>query len=309
MTTSTSKPNAPLRLRYIPLAAVAALSLLPNTANAAITNDAKATGTYGATAVESATDSATVTVTPAGPAMTISQTISSPLTVANGPNNARTDALDTLTFNYIITNTGNVTMTGVVPNDPGPQFNGTAGTNTIPAFTPVTLAPGQSASFSGVYTLSAADARRGADITNGVTNVATITATPTAGVFTSPTSNTVQTQFTGYANLTMAKTRVLTDAAGGGTGTADVGETITYTYTVSNTGTAAVTNVSVNDLHEGAAVAVGAGGINGENITVVGTLASTDTTANNGVWSSLAAGATVQMTYTHVVTLAEFNNQ
>jgi uncharacterized repeat protein (TIGR01451 family) len=318
MKTSTQNSSAPTRLRYLPLAAVVALSLMPSAANAAITNDAKATGTYGATPVESATDSATVTVTPAGPAMSIVLSIDSGPSTNNGPNNAFVDGGDTITFRYVIANTGNVTMNNVLPSDPnGPQFGGTGGTAitsftpVAPATTPVSLAPGESVAFTAVYTITAADARRAADITNGVTNQATLTATPASGTFTPPDSNIVQTQFNGYVELTMDKVAQLADAPGGGATTADVGETITYTYTIANTGTAAATNVSVNDLHENSTtpVPLGAGGVTSEDITVVGQLASTDVTANNGVWSSLAAGATVEMVYLHTVTLTEFNNQ
>jgi uncharacterized cupredoxin-like copper-binding protein len=317
MTTSTPKPNAPSRLRYIPLAAVAALSLMPSAANAAITNDAKATGTYGAATVESATASATVTVTPAGPALTIAKSVSAGPTTSSGASATNTDAGDTITFRYVVTNTGNVTMNSVVPVEgaAGPQFNTVNGTGSFAAFSPLsaTLAPGASQAFTAVYTLSAADVFRAADVTNGVTNTATATASPASGgSYTSPASNIATATITGFGALSITKARVLTDAAGGGTGTADVGETITYTYTIANTGTAAVTNVSVDDQHEGSGVAVGAGGITAETLTVNGPLgaaASTNTVANNGIWNTLAAGASITMTYTHVVTTTEFNNQ
>jgi uncharacterized repeat protein (TIGR01451 family) len=315
MTISTQKPTAPMRLRYIPLAAVAALSLMPNAANAAITNDAKATGTYGAATVESATDSATVTVTPAGPALTVAKSVLSGPTTALGSNGTNTDANDTITFRYIVTNTGNVTMNSVSPVDPQPQFNAVNGTGSFAAFSPLSasIAPGASQAYTAVYTLSASDVFRAADITNGVSNTATATASPASGgSYTSPVSNIATATITGFGALSITKARVLTDAAGGGTGTADVGETITYTYTIANTGTASVTNVSVDDQHEGSGVAVGAGGITAETLTINGPLgaaASTNTVLNNGVWNSLAAGATITMTYTHVVTTTEFNNQ
>ncbi len=304
------------RLKYIPMAALSAvIALMPTAAQAAIDNTANATGTYGAGTVTSNNDAEAVPVTPAGPALSVAKSVSAGPTVANGPNTTQTDAGDTITFGYIITNTGNVTMNNVLPVDPSPQFAGINGTNSFPAFTPVSLAPGASAAFSGVYTLSTLDVYRAADVVNGVTNTFTATATPASGgSYTSPVSNVAQTAITGFSELVMVKTSSLADVAGGGTGTADVGETITYTYTISNVGTRPLTNVQTNDTHELAAVALGAGGVRAETVTLanagpLGLAASTDATANNGIWSTLAEGATVVMTYQHVVNITEFNNQ
>jgi large repetitive protein len=303
------------RLKYIPLVALsAAIALVPSAAQAAIDNTAQATGTYAAAPVNSNNSPVAVPVTPAGASLQITKSVSSAPTILNGVNNAKTDAGDTITFGYVITNNGNITMNNVVPVDPSPQFNGVNGTGSFPAFTPVSLVPGASAAFSGLYTLSATDVIRAADITNGVTNTATASGTPAGGPAYpgSPVSNVAQTTINGFGALSIVKTFVLADAGGGGAGTADVGETITYTYTIANTGTAAVTNVQITDTHELVGVALGAGGITSETLTVPGPLgagASTNTTANNGIWNSLAAGATITMTYVHVVTATEFNNQ
>jgi hypothetical protein len=95
-------------------------------------------------------------------------------------------------------------------------------------------------------------------------------------------------------------------------GPVNVGETIVYTYTVANTGNVSFTNVSVTDMHgtPPLQVGLGAGGIANETLTVAGPQgagASTDSLANNGVWSTLAPGATVQFLYTHTVTQAEID--
>ena len=67
-----------------------------------------------------------------------------------------------------------------------------------------------------------------------------------------------------------------------------------------------MTNVSVKDLHGSPAIQVslGAGGITSETLTVAGPSgagASPDTTPNDGVWSTLAPGATVKFTFTYNV--------
>jgi uncharacterized repeat protein (TIGR01451 family) len=92
-----------------------------------------------------------------------------------------------------------------------------------------------------------------------------------------------------------------------------VGQTIVYTYKVTNTGNVAVANVKVSDMHGTPAVLVasGAGGVTNETLTVpgpYGAAASTDSLANDGIWSSLAPGATAQFIYTHTVTQAEIDN-
>jgi uncharacterized repeat protein (TIGR01451 family) len=311
-TTTTSAKVT--RLSAVALAAMVAFQ--PTLAYAAITNDAKATGTYGATTVDSPIDSESVPVAPAAPSLTVVKSLTTAPTIANGANTGQTDALDTIVYGYVITNNGNVTMNGVVPVDAGPQFNGTAGVNSLASFTGVTLAPGASAAFSATYTLAALDVLRAADIAAGVTNVATASGTPVGSstLYTSPDSNQVDTTITGFSELTIVKSAALADVAGGTALAADVGETITYTYTISNTGTRSLTNVQVNDDHEvGTIIPVGgATGINSETLTVAGPLgagASTNGTVGDGIYATLAPGATVTMTYLHGVTQTEFNNQ
>lgn len=90
------------------------------------------------------------------------------------------------------------------------------------------------------------------------------------------------------------------------------GQVYIYSYAVTNTGNVALTNVRVADLHgtPAVAVALGAGGITNETLTTPGPFgagASTNGTANDGIWNTLAPGATVTFTYTHTVTLAEFD--
>jgi hypothetical protein len=96
-------------------------------------------------------------------------------------------------------------------------------------------------------------------------------------------------------------------------GPVSLGQTIIYTYTVTNTGNVSLNNVHVIDMHGSPAVQIanGAGGITSETLTIPGPLgagASTDTVANDGVWTTLAPGATLQFTYTHTVTQAEIDH-
>jgi large repetitive protein len=282
---------------------------------ATIDNTANAVGTYGGSTANYGSSTQNVPVAAPVPALTITKAASVP-TVANGTDNTIVDASDTITYTYTVKNTGNVTMTGVVPTDPGPTFNSFAGTGSLGAYSPATatLAPGAQQIFTATYTLSQLDADHGAGIASGVSNTAGATGTtPAAVVYNIPPAGkfTATTTIPAGPKLTMAKVAVLTDS--NANGKADLGETITYTYTVANTGNVPMTNVTVNDMHGTPAVAVplGAGGITSETLTVPGPLgaaASADTTANNGIWSTLAPGATVTFTWTHIVTQAEIDH-
>jgi uncharacterized repeat protein (TIGR01451 family) len=292
--------------------------LASQSANAAITNDATAEGTYGGNPVNSNTSSESVDVTPAGPALSVSLSIGTP-SITAGNSNAHTDGSDTVTFTYVITNTGNVTINDVVPVDAGPLFDAVAGAGSMGSFSLVEIdddiAPGESVSYTVTYTLAQVDAIRAADITNGITNVASATGTPAAGTLTNPTSNTVQATITGYSDLDLLKTAVLNDVApGGAAGTADINDTITYTYVATNNGTRTLTNVQVEDDHEaGTIIPLGVGGITSDTLSTNGPLGAgaspDDLSPTNGVWGTLAGGAAVTFTYTHTVNPTEFNNQ
>lgn len=284
---------------------------------ATIDNTANAVGTYSGITNSYGTSTQNVPVAPATPAMTITKTAAAP-TTAGGTDPVHTNSGDTITYTYVVKNTGNVTMSSVAPSDTGPTFNGSAGTGSLGAFSPVsaTLAPNATQTFTAIYTLTQLDVLHGAGVANGVSNTAgaggNYGSGPTAYVIPNGNKSTATTTIAAYAQLAIAKTYVL--AKGGGNlvaGKAELGDTITYTYVVSNTGNVAMTNVQVTDNHAGSVVPVGAGGIQGETLTTNGPLgaaASTDVTVNNGIWSNLAAGASVTFTWAHVVTQAEVDH-
>ncbi|MEP0190030.1 MAG: DUF11 domain-containing protein [Erythrobacter sp.] len=86
-----------------------------------------------------------------------------------------------------------------------------------------------------------------------------------------------------------------------------VGETVTYSYTVTNTGNETVNNVTIGDVHNGAGPAPTPAG---ETLTTdSGTTGdSTDVTADDGVWSVLAPGDVVTFTGTYIVQQADIDN-
>jgi len=259
-----------------------------------------------------------VPVAPPVASMTISKLASGP-TTANGADNTIVDAGDTIIYTYTVKNTGNVTMSGVVPTDPGPTFNAIAGTGTLGAFSPLTatLAPNATQVFTATYTLSTLDVDRSAGIASAVSNTAGATGTtPASVVYTIPNAGkaTATTTIPAGPKLAITKSKSLADT--NANGFADLGEIITYTYTVTNVGNVKMTNVFVKDMHGTPAVQVGTGilvpGMTGEALTSDGPLApgtvSTDTTANDGIWATLQPGATVTFTWTHAVTQAEIDH-
>jgi len=210
-------------------------------------------------------------------------------------------------------------MNSVAPSDPGPTFNGSAGTGSLGAFTPATatLAPGAFQNFTATYTISQLDNFHAAGVNLGVSNTAGASGTfgPGNTAYTAPPANkgTATTTVPAFPAMTVTKTyAIVHTAANAALGTnAGLGDTVNYTYVVSNTGNVAMTNVSVNDVHAGTALA--AGTVANETLTTNGPLgaaASSDVTVplNNGVWSTLAAGAAVTFTWAHVVTQAEIDH-
>jgi uncharacterized repeat protein (TIGR01451 family) len=282
---------------------------------AAIDNTATANGTPSSGTLTPPTASASVPVAPAGPKLSVVKTAGAAVeTGSDGVINAG----DTITFTYVITNTGNVTINSVAPVDAGPTFNTIAGTGTLGAFTLVsttngatsgsTLAVNESGTFTALYTLSAVDAYRAAGIAlagTPVQNSATATGTPVAGVLAAVTPSTAKTIIPANPKMSIAKSFVFTTDNGTLT-KADVGDVITYTYVVTNTGNVSITSLSINDIHEGVALS---GQPANETLTSDGPLApgtvSSDSVANNAVYSTIRPGAVVTFTYVHTVTQAE----
>jgi uncharacterized repeat protein (TIGR01451 family) len=277
---------------------------------ATIDNTATSSGTYNAGTTTSTGSTVNVPVTAAAPALSVVKSVTGAPTVAAGSDATISDSGDTITFSYAIQNTGNVTLTSVSPTDAGPQFNGTAGTGTMAAFVPASvgsLAPGATANFTAIYTMSQLDVLRAAGLTNGVTNVAAATGTtPSLGTFNSGNSPLAQTTIPAGPQLAVVKSVT----AGPSGGTADVGETITYRYRVTNSGNVVMTNVAINDTHEGTLLPAGTAA--GETFVSDGPLgavpATTDNNATAGIWGTLQPGAVIDFFYVHTVTQTEVNN-
>ncbi|MFV0258306.1 MAG: GEVED domain-containing protein, partial [Acidimicrobiales bacterium] len=182
---------------------------------------------------ESLTDvSSTNSPIPSHPVLTLDKTAGTPF---DANNDGLVDAGDTMAFSFAVTNAGNVTITNVAVVDPK-----------IGAVTcaTTTLTPGASTTCVGnaLYTITAGDVTTGA-----VLNTATANGRD-------PGLNAVVSNQDSTATPTQApQPRLSLDKQAGtptdvnGSGLTDAGDTIAYTFTVTNPGNVRITGLAIND--------------------------------------------------------------
>ncbi|MCX5401986.1 hypothetical protein [Streptomyces sp. NBC_00102] len=221
-----------------------------------VTNVATAHGQSGTTPVESPPDDVTLVV-----ASELS------LTLDKSADDTRVyQAGDEVTYTYTVTNSGDTTLTDVTVTDD---------LVTDVTCDSTTLAPGATTTCTGTYTITAADAARGT-----VTNLAA--AAGQAGgtrVVSPPDDVTLRTQPQGEPGLRLVKS--VDDAR-----RYQVGDAVTYTYTVTNTGPSEVTGVTVTDDHVSgvtcAETTLAPAGLPGDSTTCTGTYTVTGADAERG---------------------------
>ncbi|WP_341953160.1 AraC family transcriptional regulator [Salinibacterium sp. TMP30] len=191
-----------------------------------VKNTATSTGSFGATTVNN--PSPQVTTPTVAATRTISLTKSGALAAG-----ATGVAGDVVTYNFVVRNTGNVTLTGVTLTDPLPGLStvafgawpGAAGT----------LAPNTQVAASATYTLKQSDVDAGS-----VANSATTRGTPPTGaavVATAPATVVVAPN----GAIAVTKTGAVTSGSGG------VGSTITFAFAITNPGNVTLTGVALAD--------------------------------------------------------------
>ncbi len=187
-----------------------------------ITNTATATGTPPSGPPPTSPPSTVTIPAPQNPALTLAKS-ATPTTVAA--------AGDTVTYHFLVTNTGNVTLAPVTVTEGAFTGTGTLSPVTCPAGA-TSLAPGASVTCTATYTLTQADVDAGS-----VTNTATATGTPPAGPpVTSPPSTTTVTVPPAPALTVVKSANPATVGA--------AGDVVTYSFLVTNTG-----NVTLTDAH------------------------------------------------------------
>jgi uncharacterized repeat protein (TIGR01451 family) len=192
-----------------------------------VSNTASSTASFGATTVQS-TSAAVVTPTAAAaPALV---TTKSAALESGGTGRAG----DTIVWTITLRNTGNVTLTDVRAADSLPGIS-VATYGTWPSGTAGTLQPGQTVTATATSVISQADVNAGA-----VSNTATGSGQPPTGARVSSTAP-ATLSLASVPGLTISKTGAVTSGSGG------VGSTVTYGFTVRNTGNVTLTGVAVSD--------------------------------------------------------------
>ncbi|MDO9456907.1 hypothetical protein, partial [Nocardioides sp.] len=226
-----------------------------------VVNPSSVTGTPPTGAGVTAADTETTPLT-STPSIDLVETAGPP-TDANG--SGTVDAGDTITYTYSVTNTGSTTLVGLVVAD------GIPGT---PVCAATTLAPGATTTCTATYTITQADIDAGQ-----VTNPATATGTPPTGPAVAD-NDTVTTPLTATPSISIVETAAAPVDANG-SGTIDAGDTVAYSFLVTNTGGVTLTDVTVTD------------GLGDTTVVCPGT--------------ALAPGASFTCTATHTLTQAEIN--
>jgi archaellum component FlaG (FlaF/FlaG flagellin family) len=151
--------------------------------------------------------------------MTLTKTAGSP---------SGTTAGSTLAYSFLVKNTGNVTLTGIVIAD------AKVTSYTCPT---TTLLPGASTTCTGTHTLLQAEIDAGT-----VTNQATVTGTPPTGMSAATANGTTTTPLVRTPAISLDK------QFGGMSGQA-AGSTISYSFVVSNTGNVTLTGIWLLDAN------------------------------------------------------------
>jgi uncharacterized repeat protein (TIGR01451 family) len=258
---------------------------------AALSNTAEATGTPTAGTLTNPSDTVNLPVALKNPKYTTVKSVVS-MTTSNGASTSQTDGLDVITYQYVVDNTGNVTLSGVSLTDTGPTFNGNAATNALSALTLTSgdtngnnlLETTETWTYTATYTLAQADVDHSAGVSSGVSNSVVAAANDPQGT---PAVQDTGTVLTATATIPAAPALSI-DKTADTAGPLTVGQVINYTYLVTNTGNVTITGVDVNET------AFNGTGTPVPNPTTVGS-------------TTLAPGGTVTFTASYTVTQADID--
>ena len=207
----------------------------PDIDNGKIVDTATATGadTLGGTSPPSHPSTVTIETVAPSPSVSIAKTG----TVSPSADQRAAQAGDTIQYSYLVTNTGNVTLTSVAVDDPS------LGPTTCPTPAARGLAPGsaETCTADSAYAVTPADVDAG-----GVSDTATATGTDAMGDVAPPSDRSTATIRTVVPAPAVSVVKSA-DASGGDTNPLFVGETISYSYLVTNTGNVTLTSVAVDD--------------------------------------------------------------
>jgi uncharacterized repeat protein (TIGR01451 family) len=190
-----------------------------------ITDTVVANGTVGGQPI-SATATANVDVADAVPNINLQK-----LATLNDGGDGSADPGDTITYTFSIKNTGNTTLQNIVVSDPTATIVGTAIASLAPGAT-------DTSSYTATHIITPADIASGQ-----YANTATVNAHSATGQDIASTAS-VSTVLNVVSSLSLVKSGVQNL---GTNGRADAGDTITYSFVVTNTGPTVINTVKVSD--------------------------------------------------------------
>jgi uncharacterized repeat protein (TIGR01451 family) len=243
--------------------------------------------------------------TTAGSATTVDLTQSPALGIvksvtSSGPYDAVGQTVD---YRYLVTNTGNVTMTAVGVDDAqsAPAGALTAGPSCQSLATPAgscsgsstTLAPGQSATFTGSYAITQSDLDNGA-VRGSADASGDLPGCHTAGCATTSTGSST------IVNTTQSSALTLVESVASSGPYEEVGQAIDYQFVVTNTGDVTLSGVAVTDLQTAPAGALRSG-------PACASLAS-PSGACAGSTATLAPGQSATFTASYAITQADLDS-
>ncbi len=197
---------------------------------------------------------------------------------------------DTIAYSFVVKNTGNITLNSIGVTD------AKAGAVTCPSSS-LAVGVSETCTATATHTVTQADVDTGS-----VSNTATAQGTPPGGSATSssPSTATVPT-VTAAPAVTLTKTAVVSPAAD--QTNVKVGDTVTYSFAVKNTGNVTLTTLTVTDPSDGGAVvcAPPAGGLApSASVTCAGTtthmITQADVDSGSRTDSASATGTTASGT-------------
>ena len=214
---------------------------LVSPASAALVNTATATGFVNGQPI-SASDTVSVDLIDANATLTVVKTAT-----VNDGGDGTDDPGDTISYSFTVTNGGNVTLNNVVLADPRVTLSaatltdsgagGDSSDGILSAGWDV-LGPGDTLTYTATYILQPADVDAGQVVNTATATATTVPGAPVTGIDTETTLLNV------VSSLALAKVATIND---GGDGVVNAGDTISYAFTVTNTGTVTQNNVSVSD--------------------------------------------------------------
>lgn len=233
-----------------------------------VVNQATATGTYddgsGPQTIDDLSGPTILTdepvivpVLPEAPALVVVKTAS----FSNGGGYTRVG--DVIEYQFVVTNTGNVTLSDVTPRELELTFGGLPPAGALEPITPgpQVVAPSDQATFTTRYVLTQDDINHAAGISDGVSNRADATAQYVGSpVLAPPDTALLSIPAQEPANISIVK-RALVSAI-------RRGETAPFLITVTNNSLADVGLISITDrLPNGFAFVEGSGTVNGASVT------------------------------------------